>query len=114
MEYVYSSRTGTINGLKRGNKHRKNSAKRIFQNIVILVIIFITISMFLNISLGKDKLTTKTFIVDSGTTLWNIANKICDNNPSLNVQNVILQIKNLNNLESSMIYEGQKLLIYEY
>lgn len=114
MEYVYSSRTGTINGLKRGNRSRKNSAKRIFQNIIILLILFVIISTFLNVSLGSNKLTTKTLIVDSGTTLWNIANKICTNNSNLNVQNVILQIKKLNNLDDSIIYEGQELLVYEY
>lgn len=114
MEYVYSSRSNTINGSRRGNRFRKNNSKRIFQNIVILVIIFITISMFLNVSLGKEEIVTKTFFVDSGTTLWDIANNICRENQDLNVQNVIIQIKKLNNLQSSMIYEGQKLLIYEY
>ncbi len=114
MEYVYSNRTGIINGSKRGNRFKKNKAKRIFQNIAILVIIFITISLFVNVSLGKDRLTTKTVIVDSGTTLWNIANKICNKNPELNVQNVIIQIKKINNLDTSMIYEGQELLVYEY
>lgn len=114
MEYVYSNRSHTINGSKRGNRFRKNNTKRIFQNIVILLIIFVAISMFLNVSLGSQKLTTKTLVVDSGTTLWNIANKISEGNPNLNVQNVIIQIKKLNNLQSSIIYEGQELLVYEY
>jgi len=114
MEYVYNNRSNTINGSKRGKRFRKNKVKQIFQNIVMLLFIFVIISMFLNISLGKNQLTTKTLVVDSGTTLWNIANKICVNNPELNVQNVIIQIKKINNLDSSMIYEGQKLLIYEY
>jgi hypothetical protein len=114
MEYIYSSRTGTINGLKRGNTYIGNKSKKIFKNIILLVIIFIIVSMFLNVSLGKDKLTTKTVIVDSGTTLWNIANKICKNNPELNVQNVVIQIKKINNMQDSMIYEGQELLVYEY
>ncbi|MDD2376914.1 MAG: LysM peptidoglycan-binding domain-containing protein [Clostridia bacterium] len=114
MEYVYSNGSNTMNGSKRGSKLRKNKVKQIFQNILMLVFIFIIISMFFNVSLGKDKLTTKTIIVDSGTTLWNIANKICINNEDLNVQNVIIQIKKINNLQSSMIYEGQELLIYNY
>jgi|GEM_PF-1774809 len=114
MEYIYSNRSNTINGLRKGNKFRKNRMKQIYQNIAMLFFIFIIVSMFLNVSLGKDQLTTKTLVVNSGTTLWNIANKICAVNPDLNVQNVIIQIKKINNLESSMIYEGQHLLIYEY
>jgi len=114
MEYVYSNGSNTMNGSKKGNKHRRNKVKQIFQNILMLVFIFAIISMVFSVSLGKDKLTTKTIVVDSGTTLWNIASKICTNNNDLNVQNVIIQIKEINNLNSSMIYEGQKLLIYEY
>lgn len=114
MEYVYNSRNNTIIGSKRGRKHRKNDVKRIFQNILILVVILITISMFLNVSLGKDQLTTKMLTVESGATLWNIANNICKDNTNLNVQNVILHIKRLNNLQNSMIYEGQELLVYNY
>jgi flagellar biosynthesis protein FlhB len=114
MEYVYNNRSNTISGSKRQNKFRINKMKQMFQNILIILFVFVIISMFLNISLGKNQLTTKTLVVDSGTTLWNIANKICVANPELNVQNVIIQIKKINNLDSSMIYEGQKLLIYEY
>lgn len=114
MEYVYSSGNNTIVGSKRGNRYKRNKSKKLLQNIIILVIVFLSISMFLNVSLGKDQLTTRTIVVDSGVTLWNIANKICKGNDDLNVQNVIIQIKELNNMEDSMIYEGQELLVYEY
>lgn len=114
MEYVYNNRNNTIIGSKRGRRHRKSNVKKIFQNIFILVVILIAISTFLNVSLGKDKLTTKTLVVESGATLWNIANEICSSNTNLNVQNVVLHIKKLNNLQDSMIYEGQKLLVYNY
>lgn len=40
--------------------------------------------------------------------------KLCKNNDKLNVQNVVIDIKELNNLNSSVIYDGQKLLVYEY
>lgn len=114
MEYIYSNNNSIIGSTKRSIKHKKNKSKKIIQNIVLMLAIFLIFSTFINVSLGKDKLTTKTIVVDSGSTLWNIANNICENNPELNVQNVIIQIKNLNNLKSSMIYEGQELKIYNY
>lgn len=114
MEYVYSNKNSTIIGSKRGRYHRKKRATKMFQNILLLVMIFITISIFFNVNLGKDQLTTKTIMVDSGTTLWNIANNVCKKNENLNIQNVVLHIKKLNNLQDSMIYEGQELLVYNY
>ncbi|MDD2628180.1 MAG: LysM peptidoglycan-binding domain-containing protein [Clostridia bacterium] len=114
MEYVYSNKSNTIIGSKRGRNYRKRKATKMFQNILLLVMIFITISIFFNVNLGKDQLTTKTMMVSSGTTLWNIANNVCDKNEDLNIQNVILHIKKLNNLQDSMIYEGQELLVYNY
>ncbi|MEG1705754.1 MAG: LysM peptidoglycan-binding domain-containing protein [Clostridia bacterium] len=110
MDYIYNN--SRIVGSVKFKK--KNKIRKIIKNVILLTVIIIFISVSFNIILGKNELTTKKITVNSGNTLWNIASKICNKNENLNIQNVILQIKNLNNLNNSIIYEGQELLIYNY
>lgn len=110
MEYVYSNKK-----IVGSRKYKKvNKLKKVMRNIIILSILIILISMSFSIILGKDELTTKKIVVGHGDTLWNIASKICNKSEGLNVQNVIIEIKKLNSLKSSIIYEGQELFVYNH
>ncbi|MEG1141034.1 MAG: LysM peptidoglycan-binding domain-containing protein [Clostridia bacterium] len=87
---------------------------KIFVNVIILIIVIVTVATCVNYTSGKTEYKTKEIIVDDGTTLWNIAGKICKKNDNLKIRNVINDIIELNNLDNSVIYENQKLLVYIY
>ena len=89
--------------------------KRVVTNIIVLAVIFMVFNAFTNIAFGSRNIQTKTIRVDRNETLWSIASDICkDSTEDLNVQNVIIQIKKLNNLNESTIYCGQELNIPIY
>lgn len=50
-----------------------------------------------------------TIIVDEGDTLWNIAKPYYDGDKDF--RNLIYSIKKINDLEESLIYPGQKIII---
>jgi hypothetical protein len=77
------------------------------------IIIFIGV-MFLENCLAKDQIKVKKIVISSNDTLWDIAQDVCDNNEKLNIQNVIIDIKEINNLQTSTIYIGQTIYIPEY
>lgn len=89
--------------------------KRVCTNIMILATIFVLFNTIGNFTFGSKNIETKTIMVESRDTLWSIASDICKaSSEDLNVQNVILEIKNINNLDSSEIFVGQELNIPIY
>ena len=89
--------------------------KRVCTNIMILATIFVLFNTIGNFTFGSKNMETKTIMVESRDTLWSIASDICKaSSEDLNVQNVILEIKNINNLDSSEIFVGQELNIPIY
>ncbi len=95
-------------------KYRVNY-KRVVTNIIVLAIIFMVFNAFTNITFGSRNIQTKTIRVDRNETLWSIASDICKSSTEeLNLQNVIIQIKNINNLPDSTIYYGQELNVPIY
>lgn len=112
MEYVYYRGDSRIRNLRNINQKNKNlNLNKILRIIAISMILLI---IFFNTTFAKQNITKKEIIIKNGQTIWNIANEICNENNNLKVQNVVLDIKKINNLESSVIYENQKLLVYEY
>lgn len=93
--------------MKRKNRRRFNMVIFVF----ILLVIFTFCTSF---NLGKKQVETYEIKVNSNDTIWNIAKDICNNNNSLYIQNVILDIQDINNLTSSDIYVGQTLNIPIY
>ena len=93
--------------MKRNNKRRVKMVIFIFG--VLMVYTFFT-----SFQVGKKQIETYELEVNSNDTIWNIANTICKNNDNLNVQNVVLEIKDINNLSTSDIYVGQTLNIPIY
>ena len=89
--------------------------KRIMMNICIILMFIIVMNFISNFTFGNKHIDTKSVIVASNDTLWKIAEGVCNNSSEeLNVQNIVIEIKNINNLKSSNIYSGQILEIPIY
>ncbi len=105
--------------MKNMNKNlekRRNSKKGFlkFKNIIIILVMILIISIFLNKNFCKEKTNFQTYTVKESQTLWNIANNICKENEHLNIRSVIFDIKKVNNLDDNLIYVGQVLQIPIY
>lgn len=86
------------------------------RSIVILVsiIIFISILFSNNITLSHGELQYKQRYVNKGETLWEIATSELTSNEYYNnadIREIIIDIKKVNNLHSSVLQVGQKLEI---
>lgn len=94
-------------------KRTKKNLKKVIRKIPILLIGLITIVLVL-ISLGPTQAKSSTgadyqvVVVREGETLWKIAKKHTVNG---DIREFIHQMKKLNNLEHSVIYPGQKLIV---
>lgn len=96
-------------------KRYRLNMKRIMANICIIVIMLILMNVISNYTFGNKHIETTSITVASNDTLWKIAEDVCDNSSQdLNVQNIVIEIKNINNLRSSNIYSGQVLEIPIY
>lgn len=99
----------------KNNKRRKNVLKRKGKiNILMLAICLIIISFISQKCIAEKQIEVKEITISEYNTLWNIASEICEDNDNLNVQKVIIEIKKINNLDSSNIYVGQQLFIPIY
>lgn len=99
----------------KNNNKRKNMIKRRGKiNIIILAICLIIISFIGQKCIAEKQIELRKITVTQYDTLWNIASDICDDNENLSIQNVIIEIKKINNLDNSNIYNGQQLFIPIY
>lgn len=85
-----------------------------FNTIIIKLLFVIGIFLFSQNCVANKQIQMKEVYINNNDTLWSIAGKICEKDDSLNIQNVIIDIKKINNLENSNIYVGQTLFIPEY
>lgn len=91
----------------------KNKKKFIISiSILIFIVIFIILLSSKTFSHGEYE--TKAIYISNGDTLWTIAcveqqnNKYYENK---NIREIIDDIKYINNLDNSYIYEGQKIVV---
>ena len=94
-------------GIMKKNRSRKNV-------ILFLVIVIGFIAIIVSNVTATKYTETKKIVVGNNDTLWNIAENICKKNDELNIYEVISDIKKLNDLESSIIYPEDILLVYVY
>lgn len=95
-------------------KKRKKQNSRGKVNLIGFLFIVIVIILSTQKCLAEEQLPVTKQVVLSNDTLWDIAQSICQEKNHLNIQNVILDIKELNQLSNSVIYTGQTLYIPEY
>lgn len=84
----------------------KNKTK-FFSFIFIIVIVIFTVIYTASVS-GYDEPKYQSIIVHSGDTLWSIAEKYGEDS---NIREYIYNVKKINNLDSSMVYENTAILI---
>lgn len=96
-------------------KRYKLNMKRIMMNICVILMMLVICNVISNYTFGNKHIETKSITVASNDTLWKIAEDVCnESSQELNVQNIVIEIKNINNLKSSNIYLGQVLEIPVY
>lgn len=96
--------------MKKSVRRRKN----VKNNVFIIFAFVLAILVFSKSCFAETKLDVKEVTIQSNDTLWDIASNICQDNEKLNIQNVIIDIKDINGLDSSDIYVGQTIYIPKY
>lgn len=82
--------------------------------LMILTVIFISLILTNNITLSHTETQYKEVYISSGETLWSIAEIELKENPyyfNKDIRAIIADIKHKNQLDTSALYIGQKLLI---
>jgi hypothetical protein len=90
------------------NKKYVLKGKGRFTVTIIVVLTIILSAFFANTVYGYKKPSFKVITVKSGDTLWDIAKKYSDNK---DIRKYIYDIKEVNNLNSSFIYEGSRIRV---
>lgn len=99
--------------MKRSKVYRING-KRLFVNILFILSLFIIFNILTSQIFGKKELKTTDITVKSGDTLWGISSNICKDDSSLNIQEVIYDIKEINGLDSNEIVTGSSIYVPVY
>lgn len=96
------------------NRRSMKKSKNGFANLVLICIISALFILFFNVNFANEQLEVVGHQVSYNDTLWDLASDICDSNENLNIQNVIIEIKEINNLTDSVIYNGQVIYLPVY
>ena len=98
------------------NKVIKINLKKFIRALVIVIGITILITFLATKSIySYEKLKTKTIYTNKGDTLWNIALNEKENNKyykDKNIREIVYDIKQINNMQDSIILPGETLKIY--
>lgn len=90
--------------------NKRKFLKGIFTIIFIIIVSFICLNQLFNKE--EIKSTEMQYTVSKGERLWDIAEQY--KRPDQDIREYIYEIKKLNNMENSTIYEGQELTIIIY
>lgn len=90
--------------------NKRKFLKGIFTIIFIIIVSFICLNQLFNKE--EIKTTEIQYIVSKGERLWDIAEQY--KRPGQDIREYIYEIKKINNMENSTIYEGQELTIIIY
>lgn len=91
----------------RKNKYVLTNKRKFFSFLFIISLITFTLIYTVSVS-GYEEPRYQSIVVQSGDTLWAIAEKYSNNS---NIREYIYNIKKINNLDSSMLYENTAILI---
>lgn len=87
---------------------------KFIRSTILLIFTIISLILLSNNAFSHQEMRYKTIYVSSGDTIWSIAkDEIKENDffQNKSTREVVYQIQNINQLSSSEIYIGQKLLI---
>lgn len=89
------------------------NVRKMVRNIVLIVIVLLLFKAAVSYQIAKTEYNTYDYLVVSNDTLWTIASDI-NNKGDKHIRNVIIDIKEINDMKDSTIYVGQtiKLPIY--
>lgn len=87
-------------------KNRKRFIIVIAALVIIITTLICTMAVY-----GYKEVQYKTIQVDRGDTLWSIAEKYSGNS---DIRKYIYEVKKVNNLPSSQIFEGDELIVPVY
>lgn len=91
--------------------------RKFIRTVSILIIIIISLIIFTKSTYSKGEIEYIENYIYNGDTLWSIANKqIIENKyfEGKDIRFVIDELKNINNLANSDVYEGEKIKIPVY
>ena len=92
----------------------KNPIKFIRSTLVVLILLYFAMSLFYNKTYAYKEYEHKTILVSQGDTLWTIAEFEKENNEyykDKDIREIVFEIKENNNLNSSNLKVGQELKI---
>ena len=96
-------------------KRKVVNKKKFIKSILVILFILITFILIISINFkSKEVISTEfDYIVSKGERLWDIAEQY--KRPDQDIREYIYEIKKLNGLDESTIYEGQtiKVILYE-
>lgn len=90
---------------------------KFFRTISIFIILLGAIIIFSKNTYSKGEISYKEDYIYTGDTLWNIAESELENNKyfeNKDIRAVVNELKNVNNLSNSELYEGEKIIIPIY
>jgi len=88
-------------------KHRLKNETKFFGFLFLLSLVIFTVIYTASVS-GYREPEYQSIIVNSGDTLWSIAERYGNDS---NIREYIYNVKKINNLESSIVYENTAILI---
>lgn len=88
--------------------------KQMIKNILFILVLIFIFKAFMSYQLAKTEYKTYNYTVNANDTLWNIASNICSKNTDIYIRKVITDIKEINNMSESIIYEGQTIMLPIY
>lgn len=93
---------------ERGLQLESNFAAVLFL-AALLVVAFILLSQILQSSMEKIEWREETYIVQSGDTLWEIADEFCP--IDVDKREWIYEVQTINNIHGSALYPGQRIRV---
>lgn len=94
-------------------KNRRNRVKT-RKMLFVICIIFLFLIVSTSSIIAKEHIKKQTIYVSNGDTIWSISRFCIGDNNSINIQNVVKEIIDLNALENSNIFPGQELIVPIY
>ncbi|MBE7056307.1 MAG: LysM peptidoglycan-binding domain-containing protein [Ruminococcaceae bacterium] len=104
----YNSSEELIYNLRKRHIQKKFRRRRICVALSICLVAFLLVSTVVFASGDNGNLEYAPVAVESGDSLWSLA---CEYYPNMNIRTAISQIKEINGLTDSTIYEGDILML---